>query len=212
VPLPETAPDELGASLGVPGVTAAHCLGGTPDQLRGATVLVTGGAGAVGHYAIELAKHAGARVVTTVSSPEKAELALAAGADRVVNYRQPGFIDEVRSFSPTVDRIVEVALGDNLELDLAVCRPHTEIVTYAAEARDPVLPTRRLMTANATLRYVLLYGLPDRELADAVRWVDRALGDGALSLLPLERFSLDDVGAAQDAVQGGAVGKVLVLP
>lgn len=212
VPLPDGAADELGASLGVPAVTAAHCLGGLPEHLRGATVLVTGGAGAVGHYAIELAKHAGARVVTTVSSPEKAELARAAGADLVVDYRQPGFVDEVRSFAATVDRVVEVALGANLELDLAVCRPGTEIVTYATEAHDPVLPTRRLMAANATIRFMLLYGVPAAELADAVGWVDRAVEDGALSLLPLHRYPLDEVAAAQDAVEAGAVGKVLVIP
>ncbi len=212
VVLPEGASDELGASLGVPAVTAAHCLGGRPGHLRDATVLVTGGAGAVGHYAIELAKHAGARVVTTVSSPEKAELARATGADLVVDYRRPGFIDEVRAFSPTVDRVVEVALGANLELDLALCRPGTEIVTYAAEAHDPTLPTRRLMTVNAVIRYVLLYGVPAPQLAEALSWVERAVGDGALSLLPLHRFSLDEVAAAQDAVEAGALGKVLVVP
>lgn len=212
VPLPEGAPDELGACLGVPAVTAAHCLGGRPERLRGAVVLVTGGAGAVGHFAVELAKHAGARVVTTVSSPEKAKLAEAAGADLVVDYHKPGFIDDVRSFSPTVDRVVEVALGANLELDLALCHAGTEIVTYATETRDPVLPTRRLMTANATIHYVLLYGVPGPQLADAVSWVDRALRDGALSVLPLHRFSLDDVAAAQDAVERGVVGKVLVVP
>lgn len=212
VPLPDSAPDELGACLGVPAVTAAYCLGAAPERLRGATVLVAGGAGAVGHFAVELAKHAGARVVTTVSSEEKAELARAAGADLVVDYRRPGCVDEVRSFSETVDRIVEVALGANLDLDLALCRPGTEIVTYAAEDEDPVIPTRRLMTANATIRYVLLYGVPRAELAEAVRWVERAVEDGALSLLPLRRFPLDDVAAAQDAVERGATGKVLVLP
>ena len=212
VPLPDAASGELGAALGVPAVTAAHCLGGDPDRLSGTTVLVTGGAGAVGHYAIELAKHAGARVVTTVSSPEKAELARDAGADLVVDYRQPGFVEEVERFSPAVDRVVEVAIGANLDLDLAVSRPGTEIVTYATEAEDPVLPTRRLMAANVTIRYVLLYGVPRRELADAVRWVDRAVRDSALSLLPLHRFPLDEVAAAQDAVEHGAVGKVLVLP
>lgn len=212
VPLPDGAPDELGASLGVPAVTAAHCLGGDPERLAGTTVLVAGGAGAVGHAAIELARAAGARVVTTVSSPEKAELARAAGADLVVDYRRDDAVAAVRSFAETVDCVVEVALGANMELDLSVCRPGTEIVTYAAEPQDPALPTRRLMTANAVLRFVLLYGVPRPELAAAVSWVDRAVHEGALTLLPLRRFALDDVAAAQDAVQGGAVGKVLVLP
>ncbi|MGC8462417.1 MAG: NADPH:quinone reductase [Acidimicrobiales bacterium] len=212
VPLPRDVTDELGASLGVPAVTAAHCLGGVPEQLAGRTVLVAGGAGGVGHFAIELAKHAGARVVTTVSSSEKAELARAAGADLVVDYRRPGLLEQVRSFTPTVDRVVEVALGANLELDLALSRPGTELVTYATEADDPVLPTRRLMNANATLRFVLLYGVPATELAAAVAWVERAVGTGALTALPLHRFPLDEVAAAQDAVEGGAVGKVLVAP
>ena len=87
--------------------------------MNGKTVLVAGGAGAVGHFAIELAKRAGARVIATVSSPEKAALAEEAGADLVVNYRSPDAVDQVRAFGP-VDRIIEVALGANLELDLAV--------------------------------------------------------------------------------------------
>lgn len=212
VPLPGTASDELGASLGVPAVTAAHCLGGDRRSLAGQTVLVAGGAGAVGHYAIELAKHAGARVVTTVSSEEKAELARAAGADEVVNYRQPGAIEAVRDFAPAVDRIVELALGANLDLDLAVSRAGTEVAIYANEATDPVLPTRRLMTANVTLHYVLLYGVPGSQLAAAVDWVRTAVDDDALTTLPVHEYGLEEVAAAQDAVENHAVGKVLVVP
>jgi NADPH2:quinone reductase len=212
VPLPDSASDELGACLGVPALTAAICLGGHPEALAGAHVLVAGGAGAVGHYAIEMAKHAGAWVVTTVSSEAKAQLARAAGADLVVNYRDPGAIELVRSFAPRMDRIIELALGANLELDLAVSGPGTVIVVYASEPNDPVLPTRRFMTANATVHYVLVYGVPAREIAQGIAWTNGALAVGALSVLPLHLFSLDDVAAAQDAVEHGAVGKVLVVP
>ncbi|MGC8627274.1 MAG: NADPH:quinone reductase [Acidimicrobiales bacterium] len=215
VPLPPGASLELGASLGVPAVTAAHCLacqGGGKQALRGATVLVAGGAGAVGHFAIELAKHAGARVVSTVSSDEKAALARAAGADLVVNYRDAGAIEAVKSFAPRVDRVVEVALGANLQLDLAVSGPGTVIVVYASEPSDPVVPTRQLMNANATLHYVLLYGVPKGELEQAVAWAQEALSERALTELPVHRFPLEQVAAAQDSVQQGAVGKVLVLP
>ncbi|MGH8980118.1 MAG: NADPH:quinone reductase [Acidimicrobiales bacterium] len=211
-PLPEGVADELGASLGVPAVTAAHCLGGDPAALAGTTVLVAGGAGAVGHYAIELAKFAGATVIATASSEEKRDLARAAGADLVIDYRDPLAAEQVRASVPAVDRVVEVALGANLALDLAVSRPGAEIVTYASEANDPTLPTRGLMGANAILRFVLLYGVPGHELAAAVGLVERALESGALSLLPVHRFSLDDIAAAQDAVARGAVGKVLVVP
>jgi NADPH:quinone reductase len=213
VPLPDGASDELGACLGVPAVTAAHCLGGNPSALAGCTVLVAGGAGAVGHYAIELAKQASARVVTTVSCDEKAELARAAGADLVVNYREAGMIEQVRSFAPRVDRVVEVALGANLELDLAVAGPGTVITVYANEPTDPLIPTRRFMMANATIHYVLLYGVPAPQLEVAVGWTSDALEVGALSeVSPLHHFSLEDIAAAQDAVEAHAVGKVLVVP
>jgi NADPH2:quinone reductase len=211
VPLPDGASYELGACLGVPALTAAICLGGHPEALAGAQLLVAGGAGAVGHFAIELAKHAGALVASTVSSPEKAQMARAAGADVVINYREPGASELVKSFAPRMDRIIELALGANLELDLAVSGPGTLIVVYAAEPGDPVLPTRRLMNANVTFRFVLLYSVPASELAEAVAWANGALVTGALSALPVHLFPLEEVAAAQDAVEHGAVGKVLVV-
>jgi NADPH2:quinone reductase len=211
-PLPDGDHDDLGACLGVPAVTAAQCLGGDPAALDGKTVLVAGGAGAVGHFAIELAKHAGARVVATVSSEEKGEQARAAGADFVVNYRESGAVERVRGFAEQVDRIVEVALGANLDLDLAVAGAGTVISVYANEPNDPVLPVRRFMTANATLRFVLLYGVLPDDLAADLAWVRDAVGAGALSPLPITRYSLDDVVAAQEAVENGAVGKVMLVP
>lgn len=212
MPLPETASDELGASLGVPAVTAAHCLGGDPRALVGAKVLVAGGAGAVGHFAIELARHAGARVATTVSSAAKARLAADAGADLVVNYREPDALGQLRAFAPRMDRIVEVALGANMDLDVALSGPGTVVSVYAAEPRDPVLPVRRLMGANATMAFVLLYGVPAPRLAAATGWVQAALAAGALTELPAHRYPLEQVVRAQRAVEEGAVGKVLVVP
>lgn len=209
VPLPDGASAELGASLGVPAMTAHRALF-ADGPVDGKSVLVAGGAGAVGHYAIELAKFYGARVATTVSGPAKAELAAKAGADLVVNYRDADAADQLRAFAPQMDRIVELALGANLELDLAVSGPRTHIVDYAAEATDPVLPVRRFMNANVTLRFILLYGVPAEAADQAVADVSRALQAGALTELPVTRFGLDQVAAAQDAVEAGAVGKVLV--
>jgi len=209
VPLPDGASAELGASLGVPAMTAHRALF-ADGPVAGKNVLVAGGAGAVGHYAIELAKFYGARVVTTVSSPEKAELAAKAGADRVVNYRDADAADKLRAFAPEMDRIVEVALGANLKLDLAVSGPRTHIVDYAAEATDPVLPVRRCMNANLTLRFILLYAIPAEAADEAVADISRAVQAGALTELPVTRFRLDQVAAAHDAVEAGAVGKVVV--
>src|SRR5215469_9729592 len=201
VPLPDRASAELGASLGVPAMTAHRCLF-ADGPVDGKTVLVAGGAGAVGHYAIELAKHAGARVVTTVSNLQKASLAAKAGADLVVNYRDADAADQIRQFAPVVDRVVEVALGANLALDLAVSGPSTVVVSYAADGPDPVLPVRACMTANVTLRFVLLYGVPAAALDAAVAGVTSALAAGALT----------EIAAAQEAAEAGAVGKVIVTP
>ncbi len=185
VPLPDSASAELGASLGVPAITAHRCLF-ADGPVDGKTVLVAGGAGAVGHFVIELAKRAGARVITTVSGPYKAELAAKAGADLVVNYREPDAVEQIRSFAGPGG---------------------------VAEAADPVLPVRACMTANVVLRFVLLYGVPPEALRQAVRDITAALADGALTELPVTRFPLDEIASAHDVVEGGAVvGKVLIVP
>jgi NADPH:quinone reductase len=211
IALPDGASYELGACLGVPAMTAHRALF-ADGPVDGKSVLVAGGAGAVGHFAIELAKYYGARVVTTVSGPQKAKLAAQAGADLVVNYRDGDAADQVRSFAPQMDRIVELALGANLELDLAVSGPQTHIVDYAAEPSDPVLPVRKCMTANVTLRFILLYGIPAQALDQGAADITRAMEAGALTELPVTRFPLDEVVAAQQAVEAGTVGKVLVVP
>lgn len=210
VPMPGAASDELGASLGVPAMTAYHCLfaDGPPAEQH---VLVSGGAGAVGHYAIELARWAGAAtVISTVSGPEKAELARRAGADLVVNYHEGDVAEQIRAVVPHVDRVVEVAPAANLELDLELIRPGGSIVSYAAGAQDPALPVGSAMSANAVLRFVLLYGVAPALLANAAREVTVALSAGALTELPLLRFGLDDVAAAHEAVESGVTGKVLL--
>ena len=209
VPLPDNASLELGASLGIPALTAHRCLFADGD-INSLPVLISGGAGAVGHFAIELAKRAGARVVATVSGDEKGTLARAAGADLVVNYRDPDALDQIRVFSARVARVVEVNLAANLELDLALSGPRTVIVAYAADAPDPTLPVRVCMTANVVLRFVLLYTVPEEAVQRAVMGVNEAVAAGALSELPVHRFPLEQCAAAHDAVQHGAVGKVLL--
>ncbi|MGH3621340.1 MAG: NADPH:quinone reductase [Sciscionella sp.] len=209
VPLPDGASLELGACLGVPAMTARHCLL-VDGPVTGKTVLVAGGAGAVGHYAIELAKYVGATVVSTVSGPEKAELAGKAGADHVVNYREQDVARRILDRVSPVDRVVDVALGANLQLDLAVAAPNAVVVTYAAEPTDPTLPTRALMNANLVLRFVLLYTIGDHALQQAVEDVHAALAAGALTELPTTVYPLDEIVAAHEAVEAGTIGKVLI--
>lgn len=211
VGLPDGASVELGASLGIPALTAYHCLF-ADGSVSERTVLVTGGAGAVGHYAIQLARWAGAeRVIATVSSEEKAALARAAGAHDVVDYRTEDTAARVRELAPGgVDRIVEVALHENIGVAAAVAAPNAAIAAYATTGVPTSLDLGSFMSRNVTMRAVLIYTIPRPALREAINGVSRALGHGALSELPLHRFSLENIADAHDAVEGGAVGKVIV--
>jgi NADPH:quinone reductase len=211
ITLPDGATNDLGASLGIPAMTAYSCLF-ADGPIAGQTVLVAGGAGAVGHAAIELGRWGGARVVTTVSSAAKAELASAAGAHETIMYRAPDAAAHVRAAAlDGVDRIVEVALRANLELNLSVAKPGAVITTYAdGGAGDPAIPVRRLMTPNLTLRFLFVFTLAPAALTASADGVTAALRAGALSTLPVHRFPLEQTAAAHDAVEAGAVGKILI--
>lgn len=208
VRLPDEVSYDHGAGLGIPAMTAWHCLF-SDGPLDGRDVLVAGGAGAVGNAAVALARRAGARVVATASTPDKAELARSAGAHAVVDYRADNAADQIRALAPDgVARVVEVALGANLALDLAVVAPHAVISTYADdELRTSVRP---LMVANLTLSFVLIYFISDEALDAAVAGVSEALAAGDLPPLPVVRFPLERIAEAHDAVQQGTPGKVLV--
>jgi NADPH2:quinone reductase len=225
VPLPEGVPMDVGASLGIPALTAHRCLTVSepgprrlaPGTLAGRTVLVAGGAGAVGHAAIQLARWAGARVVTTVSTDEKAQLAQAAGADHVVNYRSADVANEVRELAPAgVDVIVEVAPAANAALGEAVLAAGGTIAVYATDDGDRLeLSIGELMDRNARYQFVLVYTVPSEVKDEAVADVSAAVAHGALPVgadagLPLHRFELGETADAHAAVEGGAVGKVLI--
>jgi NADPH2:quinone reductase len=209
VELPDSASFDLGATLGIPALTAQHCLF-ADGPIDGKTVLVAGGAGAVGHFAIELGRRAGARIITTVSSDEKAALARAAGAHTIVNYRTEDAAAAILAAAPEgVDRVIEVAPAANAALNVAVSAEHAVVVAYASDG-DLAIPVRPLMQRNLTLRFVLVYNITAAALAQAVAGVSAAVAAGDLTELPALRFGLDEIAAAHDAVEGNAVGKVLV--
>ena len=222
--LPAGASFELGASLGVPFLTAHRCLTAgeampdrlDPGALTGRTVLVQGGAGAVGNAAIQLGRWADATVIATVSSPAKAQLAAAAGASHVIDYRTRDVAAEVRKIAPDgVDAIVEVSAA-NTPTDVAVIGMHGCVAVYAdSGGGELTLPVRALMAPNARWQFVLLYTEPAAAKAAAVEDVNAALVDGAVGIgpdagLPLHRYPLAETARAHAAVQDGAVGKVLV--
>lgn len=140
VKLPDSASLDLGAGLGIPAMTAHRCLFADGPLTMADRVLVQGGAGAVGHAAIELARRAGARVASTVSGPEKAALAAAAGADLVIDYTREDVVRTVRKWAPDgVTRIIEVDPARNLEPDAAVLAQGGAIAVYA-RTTAPVQP------------------------------------------------------------------------
>ncbi|MEV6694494.1 NADPH:quinone reductase [Micromonospora sp. NPDC051196] len=216
---------ELGACLGIPFLTAHRCLTAgeyLPDSLRpGAlsdhTVLVQGGAGAVGNAAIQLAAWAEACVIATVSSPEKAQLAAAAGASFVINYREQDVLTEVRKVAPDgVHGIVEVSAARNAATDVQLLHPGGVVCVYADDGGAEVtLPIRPLMAPNARWQFVLVYTLPKAAKAQAVVDVAAAAAQGGIRVgedagLPLHRYPLSATAAAHQAVEDAAVGKVLI--
>lgn len=225
VPLDDAASYELGAALGVPFITAHCCLtaGATmpdrlaPDALSGRTVLVQGGAGAVGNAAIQLARWAGATVIATVSSAEKATLAEAAGSHHVIDYRHQDVVAEVRKIAPDgVDLVVEVAASANAMTDASVLALHAAVAIYAGTGDDTVtVNIRSMMMINARWQFILLYTLPAEVKAAAVESIRAAVAAGAVRVgdqagLPLHYFDLEQTGEAHAAVAAGAVGKVLI--
>ncbi|MFM8772249.1 MAG: zinc-binding dehydrogenase, partial [Actinomycetota bacterium] len=210
VRIPEGIGFDQAAALGIPYITAYGCLF-SDGPIDGQTILVHGGAGAVGHAAIQLARRAGAHVITTVSSKAKAAIATSAGAHVIVDYTQKSALEQIAAAARAgVDRIIEVDLTHNLELDRAVIVPHGVIVTYAADANDPMVPVRALMNGNVTLRFVMVYGFTPSMIAAAIDDITRGLVDGDLAPLPVIRFSLDQIAAAHDAVEKRSTGKVLI--
>ena len=225
IPLPDAASFDLGASLGVPAVTAHRALTsaeGGPSRLgpgshHGMTVLVAGGAGAVGNAAIQLARWAGARVITTISSNEKAALATAAGAHHCVNYRTGDAAAEILALAPDgVDLAVELAPAQNNALDLAVVRNRGTIAIYANNGGDQfTLDVRATFSRNLRYQFLLLYTLGQDLLDAAAEDVNAAVATGALRVgaeigVPLHHHPLEETAAAHDAVEGGVVGKVLI--
>lgn len=225
VELHDSASFDVGASLGVPALTAHRCLTAhddiparlSPGAMSGKAVLVTGGAGVVGHAAIQLAKWAGATVFSTVSGPDKGQLAEAAGADLVINYLREDVVAAVRGACPGgVDVVVDVAPNANGSVDAQVVAPGATISFYAQEGPDELhLPLRAHMSAGTRLQAVLIYTLSTAAKDAAVAAVAAAVTDGAMPVgakhgLPLHRFKLEETAQAHDAVQSGVTGKVLI--
>jgi NADPH:quinone reductase-like Zn-dependent oxidoreductase len=211
VPLADGLSFEQGACLGIPVMTAHRCLF-ADGPVGGKTVLVTGGAGVVGHYAIQLARWAGARIVTTVSSPAKAAHARAAGAEIVIDYRTESVVERIQATVGGVDHVVDVDFGANLKTTLQILRPGGVIAAYASMGDPkPPLPFYDVFRLNPVIRPVLVYTMSDaakaQAHADIARWVREATPVFGVA----ERFPLTEVVRAHLAVERGEkIGHVIL--
>jgi len=212
LPLPETAGFAEGACLGVPALTAhrAVYVGG---PIRGRTVLVTGGAGAVGGYAVQFARDGGARVISTVSSEEKAGLARSFGADHTINYRTENVAERIMEITKGagVDRVVEVEFGGNIHTNLAILKMNGSIAAYASMAApEPKIPYYGLQLRGINMHLVFVFGMPADALRRASRDVSRLLEAKALHHYVPHRYRLADAVRAHEAVESAATGNVVL--
>ncbi len=211
--LPDAIDFVAGANMGIPAMTA-HRAVFSRGNVRGKTVLVTGGAGAVGHYAVQIAKWAGARVIATASSTQKAALARGAGADEVIDYRHEDVAARVMQFThgAGVDHIVEVDFGANLQSSIKMLRPNGAIAAYAStRAPEPVLPYYPMMTRGFGIDLVYVYILPPEARAKALADLDTMLGSGFLQHNTGARFTLEQTAAAHEAQEAGTVVGNIVI-
>ncbi|WP_235107972.1 NADPH:quinone reductase [Acaryochloris sp. 'Moss Beach'] len=213
VPLPESFGFAAGASLGVPAMTA-HFSIFSDGPIAGKTILIHGGAGAVGMYAIQLAKWGGAQTIATVSNEEKAETATQYGADHVLNYRQEDIVTRVQELvgKRGCDRIVDVALAANMDINAKLVARNGVIAAYeSGNAPQVTIPFYDLLYKNAALRTVLVYAMDEEAHTAAARDINRAMVDGALRAKIAAHYPLAETAQAHDALDSGQlIGKVVI--
>lgn len=213
IALPDNVAGEVGACLGIPALTAVHAVM-TDGGVSGQRVFIAGGAGAVGHYAIQFARLLGARqVITTVSSPAKGELARAAGADVIIDYRQEDVTARIReeTTGAGVDRIIEVDIAANAAIDMQVVRPDGMWVVYGSGARQFSLPFFPMISRNILVRFFIVYHLSRADRQSAIAFLDDCLRRDLLQHNIAARLPLASIAQAHEVVESGtAIGNVIV--
>jgi len=213
VNLPENVSYAEGACLGVPASTAYHGLCSDGD-IKGQNILVTGGAGSVGHYGIQFAKYYGATVITTVSSDEKARYARDAGADCVINYKDGDTAEHIMEITKGegVDRILEVEFGGNLPVSQKVLKPNGIIATYGSMAvKRPELDFYPMMFNGMTIKMFLVYALSHNDRKNVIQGISEAMSSGEIRHVIADSFSLDNIVQAHEVVESGrAIGNVII--
>lgn len=211
--LPANVSVQVGACMGIPAMTAHRCVyadGPVSDQ----TVLVTGGAGRVGYYAIQWAKISGAKVISTASNDADRQACLDVGADHVVNHREDEWGLAVLDLNQgkKVDRVVDVEFGANLPNVLSCICTSGTIATYSSMVvPEPALPFRHMMFMDLTLRLVIVYDMPETAKTDAINDINHALKSDQLRHRIAREFSLDDIAGAHELIEQGNVRGCVVV-
>lgn len=212
VPLPAHIGYEAGACLGIPALTAYHAVS-RADPVAGRTLLVSGGAGAVSHYAIQIARAAGATVLTTVSSAGKAELAVRAGADTAIDYRREDVAAVVKACTGGrgVDAVIELDLAANAGLLPGVLAPRGKVVAYGTGQGTASIPAFFCLLNSVSIDFFLVYTLDEKERAAALAGIGQLLERDALVHNIAAQLPLDEIVAAHELVESGkAVGNVVL--
>jgi NADPH2:quinone reductase len=211
VKLPDQVSFEQGACLGIPAMTAFHAVALAAAQ-KGTTLLVSGGAGSVSQYVIQFATLAGAQVITTISSEEKAKTAHEAGADHCIDYKREEVGARVMEITGKrgVDAVIEMDLAANAKLIPQVLRPKGSVIVYGTSG-EATLPAFFCLTQSIRLQFFLVYELDTAEREQAVFAINRVLSEGNLSnRVAQPTYSLPETAAAHEAVERGTIGNVIV--
>lgn len=211
VPLPETMPVEQGACLGIPGITA-HRAVQVAGPVKGRSVLVQGGAGAVGICAVQLAYRAGARVIATCRSKSDMAIASRAGADDVL-LADEKLVARVQEIAPDgVDHIVEVAFAANIKMDVELLAQGGSIAVYATNAPTPEIPFWQLVFMNSRIFFIGSDDIPTEAKIEATKAINHAFEAGWQGFEIAERFQLDEIADAHEFVEHPPKsGRVIVM-
>ena len=211
--LPDNTAFDVGACVGIPILTAHRCVFADGD-VSGQSVLVTGGAGRVGYYAIQWAQRAGARVVATASNEADALACREAGAEQVVNHREPGWGRQVveQLGGSQIDRAIDVEFGANLPELLDCLRISATIATYSSTVLpEPSLPFRTMMFMDLTVRMVIVYAMPETAKAQAVADTQALLAEGGLRHRIAQTLPFSEMARAHEIIEEGSVRGCVVV-
>ena len=211
--LPDNASFEVGACLGIPVMTAHRAVFADGD-VAGQTILVTGGAGRVGHYAIQWAKQAGATVIASASNADDALSCKKAGAAHIINHRDDDVVGQIMAASngQAIDRIVDVEFGSNLATSVEVLKIGGVIATYSStQVPEPKLPFFSMMYKDMTVRTIIVYAMPESAKQQAIVDIDKALRADSLQHRIAATFPLSEIAASNELVEQGSIRGAVVL-